>query len=106
MKTLSILCIPFILCAMASEAQTLTPMQDTYVTPGVGTNFATATALNAGGAGASQALVQFDLGALPPLNGAGIAKATLVLFVNRLVSAGTMNVSVCSTPWTIRRRQG
>lgn len=88
--------------AMGSVYGQIVPLvQDSYVNPGVGTNFGTATTLNVGGAASSQALVQFDLSALPSgVTSSQIAKATLVLFVNKLTAAGSVNISTANGSWT------
>ena len=55
------------------------------------------------GASNDQALVQFDLSHLPAgTTAANIAKATLIVFVTKLGSAGTVNFDTvsASTPWS------
>lgn len=81
-------------------AQTVPLSQDSYVVPASGVNYGTAGVLAVGGANNSQSLVQFDLSALPSGVAANqVAKATLVLFVNKLAAAGTINVSVANGVW-------
>ena len=77
----------------------MTPLtQDSYFTPGSGTNFGTATTINVGGPNANAALVQFDLSTLP--SGVSIAQATLCIFTNKVGAGGTVNVSVANGPWS------
>ena len=96
-----LLCGLFLLPS-AIFAQSPPLAQDSYVVPGNASNYGSATTLNVGGASNDQALVQFDLTQLPAGTTAGsIAKATLILFVTKLGSAGTVNFDTvsASTPW-------
>jgi hypothetical protein len=94
------------LCALvflpiAAFAQSAPLVQDSYVVPGSATNYGSATTLNVGGASSDQALVQFDLTQLPAGTTSGsISKATLILFVTKLTSTGTVNFSVANGNWT------
>ena len=95
----SLLC-GFAVLPVAALAQTVPLTQDAYVVPLISTNFGTATTLQVGGDGA-EALVQFDLTALPAaITGSNVAKATLTLFVNSVDVAGTVNVSVANGSWS------
>jgi len=88
---------------MAAIAQTVPLTQDSYAAtnPATGVNYGTATTVNVGGPGGDQALVQFDLTTLPMgTTAANIGKATLILFVNKLGVAGTINISVANGTWT------
>jgi hypothetical protein len=94
------LCGLFLL-SPAIFAQSAPLVQDSFVVPGNASNYGSTTTLNVGGPSASQALVQFDLTQLPAgTTASGIAKATLVLFVNKLSAAGTVNFSVANGIWT------
>jgi hypothetical protein len=63
------------------------------------TNYGALPQLSVGGG--SIALINFDLGTLPPaLNSDAIAKATLILYVNRVAHAGRLNVAPVMGPWT------
>ncbi len=54
-----------------------------------------------GGSNAFQALVQFDLSALPAgTTAANVSKATLVLFAKTVTASGTVNVSTATSSWT------
>ncbi|MGO9058383.1 MAG: DNRLRE domain-containing protein [Candidatus Binataceae bacterium] len=95
----SLLC-GFAVLPVAALAQTVPLTQDAYVVPLSAMNYGTATTLQVGGDGA-EALVQFDLTALPAaITGSNVAKATLTLFVNSVDVAGTVNVSVANGSWS------
>ena len=68
---------------------------DTYVN-GSATNFGAATSMVV--ASGSTGLVQFDLTAIPA--SATISKAYLVLYVNKLTAAGSVNFSLAQAPWS------
>ncbi len=96
-------CAPFVLALLPAVmlAQNATLTQDSYVLAGSGVNFGSATTINVGGPTVAHGLVQFDLSTLPSgTTGSGIAKATLLLFVNKLGTAGTVNFSVANGTWT------
>ena len=81
----------------AAFAQSIPVSQDSYIAPATGANYGSGSVIAVGGAALSQGLVQFDLTSLP----AGtVSKATLVLFVNRVNAAGSINVSVASGSWS------
>ena len=85
----------------AAFAQTAPLTQDAYLVPGSPTNYGSATTMNVGGAAGAQALVQFDLTALPTgVTAANVSKATLTLFVGKVGAAGTVNVSVANGGWS------
>jgi len=88
------------LTPIAGYAQTLTPSQDSYYVPGVGTNYGTATTITVGSS-SSVGLVQFDLSSLPAgVTAAQIQKATLTLFLDHVGSAGTVNIDAAASAWT------
>ena len=90
-----------LLLSPAMFAQSTPLVQDAYVVPGTASNYGSTTTLNIGGPLAGQALVQFDLTQLPTgTTASDISKATLILFVTRLTSAGTVNFSVANGTWT------
>ena len=90
-----------IVLPVAAWPQTVPLTQDAYVTPLSGTNYGTATTINVGGPAGAEALVQFDLTALPAgINGSNIAKATLTIFATKVTAGGTVNVSVASGSWS------
>jgi hypothetical protein len=82
-------------------AQTLLPLGDTFVASGNLNNFSTSPTINIGGAGAYQGLIQFDTTALPAgITGASVAKASLVLFVNKVGAAGAVDINAANGQWT------
>ena len=74
-----------------AKAQPTPLTQDSYVVPSSVINYGAAATINVGGPNGAQALVQFDLSALTA--GSTVSKATLVLFVNKLGAAGSINVA-------------
>lgn len=93
--------IAFALLPAAVFAQAVPLTQDAYFVPGSTANYGAAVTLNVGGAANAQALVQFDLSTLPAgTTQANIAKATLVLYVDKVTSPGTINVSAANGVWT------
>jgi len=96
----SLVCVLAILSA-AAVAQTVPLTQDSYIVPGSPINYGTATTINVGGPSGDKALVQFDLSTLPSgITSSNVAKATLTLFVNKLGSPGTVNISLANGGWT------
>jgi hypothetical protein len=84
----------------AAFADTLPPLGDAFFAPGNNSNFGASPLINVGGATPYQGLVQFDLSALPAgTTASSIARANLVLYVNKVGSAGAIDVSVASGPW-------
>ena len=84
-------------------AQAVPLTQDSYVAtnPATASNYGSATTINVGGPGAADALVQFDLTALPAgTTATNIAKATLTLYLNKVAAAGAINISVANGAWT------
>jgi len=77
-----------------------TLMGDTYISSArSGSNFGSQTNLYVGNGNTS--FLQFDLATLPAGTTAGqIAKATLLLYVNRVNSAGTINVLPVTSAWS------
>jgi hypothetical protein len=71
--------------------------QDSYIAPSTGTNYGATNVIAVGGAALSQGLIQFDLSSLPS---GTVSKATLVLFVNKVNSTGTIDVFVANGSWS------
>ena len=89
------------LLPVVAFAQSVPLTQDSYFIAGSPTNYANAATVNVVGASSDSALVQFDLTALPPgTSSSNIAKATLILFVNKLNAAGNVNISEANGAWT------
>jgi hypothetical protein len=83
----------------AAYAQGLPTLGDTFFAQGNHSNFGTSPTINVGGAGSYQGLVQFDTAGLPSgITGASVAKASLVLFVNKVGSAGAVNINAAGYP--------
>lgn len=90
-----------LLFPMAVWGQSLPLSQDSYVVPGNATNFGGASTMSAGGPTGAQALLQFDLSALPAtVSGSNVMKATLSIFVNKVGTPGMVNISVANGLWT------
>ncbi len=92
--------------ASAVSAQTLPTLGDTFFAQGNASNFGTSPTINVGGVGAYRGLIQFDLSSLPsPITGASIAKASLALFVNKVGSAGAININAANGAWSEKQRR-
>src|SRR5581483_561284 len=105
-----------LLLVTAAAAQQVPPIADAYVAPSSGTvNYGTAPNLYVTGSGSSSlvtggpsvnSLVQFDLSGLPSYvttasNPASlIQKATLTIYVNRVLGGGMLDVSLANGSWT------
>jgi len=91
-----------VLCTgLAASAQTLPVSGDSFVSPGSETNYSTSPTINVGGAGGYHGLIAFDLSALPAgVTSAFVSKASITLFVNKLGSAGNIDVCAENGPWT------
>ena len=83
------------------------PLGDTYVSPANDSlNFGNLGTIAVGPLGASNApgntgLFQFDLSNLPPgTTAANIGKATLTVYLNKVLVAGGLNFAEVSTPWS------
>ncbi len=70
---------------------------DSYVVPGTASNYGSTVTINVGGSTNDQGLVQFDLSQVPS---GTVSNATLVLFINTLGAAGTVNISAANGTWT------
>jgi hypothetical protein len=101
-KTIRPLLLGLGLVPVAVFAQTVPLTQDSWVIPATSANFGNTTILSVGGASFSaDALVQFDLTALPSGTTASkVSKAVLTLFVNKVNTAGVVNISMLSGNWT------
>lgn len=85
----------------AAWAQSAPLVGDAFFNPGVANNFGSTVNLNVGGIAGSQALVQFDLGKLPPgTTGSSVMVATLRLFVNKISTPGAINVYAANSIWS------
>jgi hypothetical protein len=85
----------------AAWAQTVPLVGDTFIAPGTATNFGGTVNVNVGGVAGYQGLFQFDLGSLPPGTiAASVSGASLRLFVNKIGTAGSINVYAATASWT------
>jgi hypothetical protein len=91
-------CCVFLLPAMG-WAQTAPLAGDTFINPGSSLSYGNATALEVGGASASQGLLQFDVSGLPG-PGSSVAWARLRLYVSRVNAGGAVDIALASAPWT------
>ena len=91
-----------VLGAVSTAWAQMTPVaQDSYIATGSGANYGAQPTINVGGASQFQGLVQFDLSHLPAgTTGAGVAKATLLLYINNLDTSGSVNVALANGSWT------
>src|SRR6188768_623249 len=83
---------PVVLCAENAPLAA-----DAHVTPGSGLNFGALPTVNIGGATNSQGLFLFDLSGFPA--NSKVASATLQLFVNKVNTAGAIDLSMGGAPW-------
>ena len=82
-------------------AQSVPLVGDAFFAVGNNTNFGTAVTVNVGGAGRFQGLVQFDLSLLPPgTTASSVSSASLRLYMNRVGSAGAVNVYAAAGSWS------
>jgi hypothetical protein len=92
-------------CALAVPAAALAAgvpvAQDAFVTPGNAANYGALPNINVGGTSSFLGMVQFDLSTLPAgTTGSSVAKATLILYVNKLGAPGSVNIDIANGPWT------
>jgi hypothetical protein len=101
MKRITLLAAFALATITPAFSQSLLPLGDTFVASGNLNNFSTSPTINVGGAGAYQGLIQFDTTALPAgITGASIAKASIVLFVNKVGTAGAIDINAANGQWT------
>jgi hypothetical protein len=83
-------------------ADTAPLVGDAYINPGSPFSFGAAAKLAVGGAAGSQTLVSFDFSALTTsgITGVNVSSATLRLFVDQVVTAGTFDLSTASSTWS------
>jgi len=90
-----------LLLVSAASAQSYPPIGDAYIdSTSTGTNFGSLPGLNV--SSTQSALVQFDVSTLVAagVTAPQISKATLRLFANTVYSAGAVNISEVTSPWT------
>jgi len=85
------------LWSIGAQAQ-ITPSGDAYTNSAAPTtNYGAKTLINVDGA-TQTSYIQFDLGSIP--SGANISQATLKLYVNSVVTAGSFNVDYINGSWS------
>ncbi|MBS1857945.1 MAG: collagen-like protein [Acidobacteria bacterium] len=86
---------------VAASATGVPVAQDAFVSPGSASNYGALPNINVGGPSSFQGLVQFDLSTLPAgTSGSSVAKATLILYVNKVGAPGSVNIDVANGQWT------
>jgi hypothetical protein len=91
----------FALTATLVSAQTLPTLGDTFFAGGSASNFGTSPTINVGGAAAYEGLIQFDTSTLPSvITGAAVEKASLTVFVNKVGTAGAIDINAAIGSWT------
>jgi hypothetical protein len=89
-----------LLAPFAAFSQTFVPSQDAYAVPGNGTNFGASVNISAGSSN-SEGIVQFDLSSLPAgITASQVQRASLILYVNHVNTAGTVNIYEANGSWT------
>ena len=85
----------------AAWAQTVPLVGDAFIAPGTASNFGGTVNVNVGGVAGYQGLFQFDLSALPPgTTAVSVSGASLRLFVNKIGTAGSINVYAATASWS------
>jgi len=93
--------VVMLLLGVGARAQTAPLTGDAFVAPGSGNNYGATANVNIGGASNFEGLFQFDLSALPPVTtAANVASASLVVYVNKVGSAGSINISTLTSAWS------
>lgn len=74
--------------------------QDSYVVAGSAKRYGAAESIFVDSATKAEGLLQFNLSALPPATtGSDVAKATLLLYVNRVVTPGNLSIEETNGSW-------
>jgi hypothetical protein len=85
----------------AALADTVPLVGDAYFLSGNAANFGGATTINVGGVGSAEGLVLFDLTTLPSgTTSAGVTKATLRMYVNKVGAPGSIDINAASGLWS------
>jgi Collagen triple helix repeat (20 copies) len=91
----------FALLQAAAWAADAPLVGDAFFANGNAGQFGVGPTVNVGGLGAYQGLLQFDLSKLPPgTTAANVSTASLRLFVNRVGTAGAVDIFAANGPWT------
>jgi hypothetical protein len=82
-------------------AQTAPLVGDTFINPGSVANYGSLVNVEVGGPNGFQGLFLFDLTELPAgTTAASVSGASLRVFANKVATAGAINVSAPTAPWT------
>jgi hypothetical protein len=74
---------------------------DAYINPGDSASYGALPVIEIGGATNSEGLLQFDLSKLAPgTTGASVSSATLRIFVDKVNTAGAIDIYAASAAWT------
>ncbi len=87
---------------VSAWAATAPPAGDAHAVQGSAANFGSVSLVNVSGSPSSRGYLQFDLTSALPAGTASsnIAKATLLLFVNKVNTAGSIDVHAAAGSWT------
>ncbi len=89
------------LAQAAAWAQTAPLTGDSFIAPGSPNSYGAVVNVNTGGPSGFQGLWLFDLTLLPPgTTAASVSGASLRLFVNKIGTAGAVNLNAVTSPWS------
>ena len=100
--TRSLLVLISVLAALhfPALADTAPLVGDAFFASGSAGHFGTTATVNVGGTAGYQGLLKFDLSKLPPgTSGGSVANATLRIFVNKITTAGGIDVYLANGSW-------
>lgn len=84
---------------MACRAATGPAIADTHINSGtIVANFGSASVIKIGAG--NTGLIQFDLSSLPALTASQVNKATMSFYVNTVVVAGSVDLSLVTSTWS------
>jgi hypothetical protein len=90
-----------ILLPIVSWADTAPLAGDAYINPGSASNFGALPNINVGGASNAQGLLFFDLSQVPAgVTGSSIASAQLRVFVDKVTTAGAIDIFAANASWS------
>ncbi len=101
MKITSSVLLAVLVCTPAAWADnTVALVGDAFYAPGNSTNYGSVPTVNVGSTANNVGLVQFDLTQLPAgTTAASVAEAKLILFANKVTSAGTITIAEAVGSW-------
>src|ERR1700688_1067823 len=97
-----LLMVPALLLApLSSWAAGIVVSADTYISAGANTNLNSGTLTSISVGNGNAALIMMDQSSLPgSLNSANITKATLTVYLNKVLVAGGLDFSQVTSSWT------